>query len=318
MLIIKWNINFENIKTFILLNCMKIEANTWCYKDIENSYLWFIKTPIQLFDSISMQRLVFKWESIKFFIFKNKIEKIKLFKTNTGNFLFIPLDVIWKITCSRFREILSVDDINKQFADFNFQLQFKDDGFIIHVGYSNRIFINLNDSYLDYLNQYKDIIQIFKDKQIDLTIENLGRLLETNKLLLDDFSSINFKYIYKGSIVKSKYSISDIIDNIDFINLKLWSINQSTILSPDEFQFWWNVLGSSKTRFNLTLIHLKFKLLSECLTVLSLCSDCPELEFIFFSYLEADAKNKDEVVEQAKRKFRHKFGFVQILNICKY
>ena len=318
MLRIKWNINFENIKTFILFNCMKIEANAWCYKDIENSYLWFIKNPIQLFDSKSDQRLTFEWESIKFFIFKNKIEKIKPFKTNTGNFLFIPLDVFWQISCSGFREILSVDDINKQFGDLDFQHQFKDNGFIIPAGYSNRIFVNLNDADLDCLSQYKDIIQLFKDKKIDLTIENLGILLETNKLLLDDFSSINFKYSNKRSTVISEYSISNIIDNIDLINLKFWVISKSTILSPDEFQFWWKVLGSSKTRFKLTSINLYFNLLSECLTVLSLCSDCPELESIFFRYLEADTENKDEVVEQAKRKFRHKFGFIQNMNIYKY
>ena len=110
------NINFENIKTLVLLNCRKIEVNARNYKFIINSYLWFIQTPIQLFDSKSEQRMTFQWESIKFFIFKYKITGIKLLKTKTGNFLFIPFDTIWQISCSGFREILNADEINKQFG----------------------------------------------------------------------------------------------------------------------------------------------------------------------------------------------------------
>ena len=203
----------------------------------------------------------------------------------------------------------------KSTSNLDFQHQFKDYSFIVPIGYLNKTFVKLNDVDLDCLNQYKNIIRIFKEKHIDLKIFSLDRLLEINKLLPDDFSSINFKYFNKSKTEISKYSISDIIDNIDLSNLKFIKISKLTILSPDEFKFWWNVLRSRRTRFNLTSIYLKFSLLSECLTVLSLCSDCPELEYVNLWYWEADAENEHEAVEQAKREFRQKFGFIDELEI---
>ena len=77
---------------------------------------------------------IFEWESIKIFIEKededefeiNGIEEVKLLETNTGNFLFIPLNTIHQIEFLGFREILRADDRNKQFADLGAQHQLKE------------------------------------------------------------------------------------------------------------------------------------------------------------------------------------------------
>ena len=320
----------ENIKDLAFLNCTNVDLNV-CSQIKADIYFWFINTPIQLFASKSGQIFTFQWESIKIFIEKyeddyedededekNGIEEVKLLNTNTGNFLFIPLETIGFISCSRFREILNVDDINKQFYNLRVQNRLKLNGLIIPMGYSNRIFIDLNDDDLDYLNQYKDIKTIFKENHIELTIKSLGRLLEIKKLLPDDFSRINFRYnsSYDSTDI-GKYSMSEIKDDPDWINLKFIKISQSSKLLPDEFQFWWNVLRSRRTRFNITSIGLGFRLLSECLTVLSLCSDCPQLEFVFLRYSEADTENEHEVVEHAKFEFIKKFGFILKLRIRK-
>ena len=299
-----WTI--EIIKAVSLLKCTKIEGE-FNNESKLNFELSFKNTQIQLFDSKSDEMLTFEWESIKFKIIKSKIKNVKFLKINANNFLFIPLDTIDNISSLWLREIFNANDINKQFADLSFQHQLNTNGFILPVWYLNKIFIKLNESELNLLNQFKDIIQIFKEKHIELNICSLGKLLKINKLLPNDFSKINFKYFGKRS--------TKIIDNIDLINLKFWEIMQLTILSPDEFQFWWIVLRSSRTRFNLTSICLYFNLLSECLTVLSLCSDCPELESVDLWYSKADVENKNEVIKQAKREFRHKFGFIQKLEI---
>ena len=164
----------------------------------------------------------------------------------------------------------------------------------------------------------KDIYQLFTRKHIEITIRNLKRLLKINRILPNDFSRINFQYHNYNSTEMSEYSISEIMDNPDWINWKFIEIHQLNKLSPDEFQFWWMMLRSGKTRFNLTWIYLKFSLLSECLTVLSLCSDCTELQHVELHYWEADAENEDDAVEQAKREFIQKFGFIQTLTIMKY
>ena len=163
----------------------------------------------------------------------------------------------------------------------------------------------------------KDINQLFTRKHIEIRIENLNSLLKINKLFPDDFSFINFEYEKNFSIKMSEYSISEMMDNSDWINWKFIKIHKSPNLSSDEFQFWWKVLSSKRTRFNLTRISLRFSLLSECLIVLSLCWGCPELQYVTLRYFEADAENEDKAVEQAKREFRQKFELIQILHIRK-
>ena len=185
------------------------------------------------------------------------------------------------------------------------------------MGYSNKIFIKLGNDDLDYLNQYKDMNQIFKERHIGLNINNLDRLLEIKKLLPNDFLSIDFKYIDKQSIKYAEDSISEIIDSPDWSNLKFKEIYQSSILSLERFQFWWKILRSRRTRWSLTSIFLKFSLLSECLTVLTLFWDCPELMSVELRYRKADKENEDEAFENAKREFRQKLGFIPELTLKK-
>ena len=161
------------------------------------------------------------------------------------------------------------------------------------MGYSNRIFIKLYDGQLDYLIQYKDIYKAFKEKQIELTINSLGRLLEINELIPDDFTRINFKYSDRHSAKIEEYSISEIMDDLDWSNLKFNEIFQSSTVLSDEFQFWWMILRSRKTRFNITSINLKLSLLSECLNALSLCLNCPELKSLNLRYEEDDIECVD-------------------------
>ena len=328
ILTIKWNKwTVESIKALTLINCANFNTKFDTKIKID-CYILFENTPIQLFDSNSGQMFIFEWESIKIFIEinefddeyelkKNSIGKVKLLKTNTGNFLFIPLNTILQIQYLGFREISKTDNIYKQFADLGVQHQFKENGLIIPMGYSNRIFIDLNDKNLDYLNQYKNIYKIFKEKQIELTIHDLGRLLEISKLLPDDFSRINFKYYNYDKLIIEEYLISLITNNLNWSNLKFKEICQSSTLSPDGFQFWWMMLRLRRTKFNITSIDLKLSLLSECLSILTLCLNCPELKSVKLRYEEEDIKYKDEVIENAQRQFRQEFGFIQEVEIRK-
>ena len=306
----------ENITAFTLLNCTNLDLK---FSNITmlNFHLLLINTPIKMFDSNSDSRPTIERESIKFFIEKSKLEEIKLFNSITGTFLFIPFETIGRILFSGSREILSEVDINKQFDDLDAELQFYTNGFVVPMRYSNKIFVNFDDSDLYYLNQIKDINQIIKEKHIELTIENLGRWLEINRLWPDDIYKINFKYWYYSSAKIAEYLIPKIMANLDWNNLKFIQICQSSTLSPDEFRFWWKMLHFGKTRFYLASINLKFDLLSECLTVLSLCSGCPELKYVVLRYSEADAENEDKEVKHAKKEFRQKFGFIQKLDIFK-
>ena len=344
-LITDWNEwTVENIKALTLLNWANVDI-TFNSNHYEHISFWFVNTPIQLYDSKADQMLTFEWESIDFSfieeevsvelditgegesnenefkehrIWQRKIEEVKLIETNTGNFLFIPLDTIGSISYSRLWEISSADDISKQFSDLYIDYRFYDDGFIVPLIYSNRILINANDEELkNCLNQCKHIHHMFKQKYLEIKIKSLGRLLEINKLLSDDFSSINSTYRYYDESNIEDNSISEITNSPDWSNLKFINIYNERTLLPDEFQFWWNVLRYRRTRFNLTTIYLMFSLLSECLTVLTLCLGWPELESVKLRYSEADIEDEDEVIEHAKSEFRQNFGIIQRLFIWK-
>ena len=310
----EWSV--ENITAFTLLNCTNLDLK-FSNKTMLNFHLLLINTPIKMFDSKSDQRTTIERESIKFFIDKSKLDKVKLFNSITGTFLFISFETIGRILFSGSREILSDDNINKQFDDLDAELQFYTNGFVIPMRYSNKIFVNFDDSNLNCLNQIIDINQIIKEKHIELVIKNLGRWLEINRLLPDDIYKVIFNYRNYPSEKFAECSIPEIMTNLDWTNLKFIQISKSSTLSPDEFRFWWMMLHFGKTRFYLTSINLKFDLLSECLTVLSLCSDCPELKYVELRYSEADAENEDKAVKHAKKEFRQKFGFIQKLDIFK-
>ena len=72
------NLTSRNIEAFALLNCPNIKAVNSL---LDNSYLLFLDTPIQLFDTYMNWKWTFQWESIRIYIEIDKITKIKLFNT---------------------------------------------------------------------------------------------------------------------------------------------------------------------------------------------------------------------------------------------
>ena len=308
----------RSIKALAKLNCPNINA----YDSFTSrSHLLFLDTSIQLFGSF---KLSFQWESIKFFIEIDKLANIRLCNTDADDdFLFIPTEIVKGIIIRGKRKISGEQDIAEQLADLHIKPRFKSDGLIVPIEYSKRIFNRLDNNELDYLNQIKYIYQVFKEKHIELKIKKFDKLLKINKLLPDDFPNISFRFCnhYIKSIEETEkieeLSMPKMIDNPDLFNLKFIEISKSSILSPNEFSFWWKMLRSTRTRLNLHSISLCFSLLSECLTVLSLCSNCPEIKWVNLQYWEADKKDELETVEHAEREFRQKFGMIRDLNISK-
>ena len=304
-----------NIKALAKLNCPNINA----YDSFKSrSHLLFLDTSIQLFGSF---KLSFQWESIELFIEIDKLAKIRLCNTDADDdFLFIPTKIVKEIIIRGKGKISGEQDIAEQLADLHIKPRFKSDGLIVPIEYSKRIFIRLDDYELDYLNQIKYIYQVFKEKHIVLEIKKFDKLLKINKLLPDDFPNISFRFCNRDieSIEETEeLSMPKIMDNPDLFNLKFTEIYKLSMLSPNEYSFWWKMLRSTRTRLNLFSISLCFSLLSECLTVLSLCSNCPKIEYIDLQYWEADKEDELETIEHAEREFRQKFEMIRKLNISK-
>ena len=292
----------KNIKALSLLNCADIKVDFNKLKDYRYSSFLLANTPLQLFNFKTNQMNTFEWESIKFFIPTCKIAKMKIIKANIGNSLFIPLETIYHIKISRLKEISIEMDINRQFADLKIEPWFEASGFIVPIKYFSKIFIELEDFFTSNNNQLKDFGKLINEKQEKLKLKNLVSLFENFKLVPNVFSQINFNCFEIHLKNIDEYSKLEIMDYPNWISLKNSEIYSRFTLSHEEFDYWWNVLRFKRVRFNLTKIRLCFRLLSECLTVLSLCSDCPELKSIDFTYSKADTKNEHDKVEQAKKR----------------
>ena len=138
---ISWTLN--NIKALTLLNCAEIRFN------FNKNYLLLItlsfsNTPVQLFDSESGERQRFEWESIVIETDQNKFKSGVLFKSDTIDYLFIPLEAIVKITYSGLKAYSSAHDINKQFANLKPQQYFNSSGLIVPLECMTKVFFQVN------------------------------------------------------------------------------------------------------------------------------------------------------------------------------
>ena len=106
-----------------------------------------------------------------------------------------------------------------------------------------------------------------------------------------------------------------LVSSLDLIKLKFFSIFIGHKISSEEIELLWELLCSRRTKFCLSKIYAEFNYLSECLTVLSHCTECPELNSINFEYSSSDAENEEEVVKNAIFDFRKKFGFIANLKL---
>ena len=159
--------------------------------------------------------------------------------------------------------------------------------------------------------------QIFKARHIDWEVGSLSTLLDINKLLPDHFSRINFTCkCYTPTKITNELFLK-MMDSPELIESRFSWMHWSVLLPSKELDLIWKMLRSRRTRFSITSINLKLKLLSECLTVLSVCADWPELNSVELRYLEAEGKNKQKKIKHAKREFKMIFGPIQKLVIVK-
>ena len=309
---------FENIKALPLLNCTNVNV----YPSVKNkNFFWFdlsfSSTTIRFCDSKSDQILNFEWESVTFGIDWDNFIKIKLFETSTSNYLVIPSEDIEKAEYSGLKAISSTHELNKQFANLDIKQQEEYSWLIVNLRNLIKLYFGLDEDPIKLSDSSQQVLnQIMKARHIDWIIQDLRELLEVNKFLPDHFSRINFIF-YSNFRIRENFT-SETMKTLDYIDPKFSKIKWYFKLDPNEFQLWWKILGSHRTRFNLTSIQLKFKVLSECLTVLSLCAECPELESIHLEYLESDIKNEQQIVEEAKGELRSKNRFIRKLEIIKY
>ena len=325
LLINNSNWSFEDLRTFFSLNLKNINIEFEIYWDYSISLI-FSNSPILLFNFDSKQKIHLIWESVDLDIQKEGYEKIVSLKINANDcinshFLFVPFVSVGNLNISGFKTI-SISSSSK------FELEFENLiskspshtwGFLFPLEHLNRTLFNNDDQFFDLLKTNYDVSKrILSARYLNWTIKFLDDLLEIKESFPDLVSHINYSLSNWSRSTFLRSITTDIINGIILIDPKFKVISFNGILSPQEFKLIWSLLDSNKIKFNIWSIQLGFNLLSEWLTVLSLLSNCTELESIYFFFSTSDVDNEQESIKTAANQFRSKYRFMKSLKIAKF
>ena len=293
---------------------------------IENENEWdlileltFLNTPIIILNDSSDQKISHTCESIKFFIYKEGLQNIALLKGDTKNCkvsdsLFIPFSSVQTSEFSSFNTAINPLEFTEQFGYYS--SEYRDSGFIVPLKNLDQACFYDHEELVSQLKANQNLAsQIFKSRIAGLRISYLDNLLEIKNMFPQDFSNINYSFNNYSQENILKDSEERIIDYLNSNEPKFSELYLLPNLSVSEFKLIWELLRSQRTKFSLLRVILKLNLLSECLALLPLCADCPELKFIRLFYSESDVENEQEAIDSASRKFRSKFGFISELSI---
>ena len=314
------NRSFNNIKQVSLLECIHVDVQLSTKHDQDTFWLSFSNTPLIYLNYSSDQRLNLICETASFNIINNEISKLSLLKWDKSSSkdsycLAIPLNSIENIRLSKFKRIESSDEFDHLLALLNAKILDKAEGFVIPLKNLYRTNIQARSyKFFSYINSNKPVAkEIMKARHISCDIAFFNYLTKIKQLFPEYVYRANYTIFNSfESLLENSWSY-EFIDDQDFNKLSFSSIKIYLTLSDRDFEFICKLLSSNKTRFRLSYIWLNFKKLSEWLTVLDLCEECPQLEYIYLKYSDQDLESslKDEAIS----KFRMKFWFIRELKI---
>ena len=285
--------------------------------------LKFIKPPIMFVDFDSKKILSFTWKCVSLRIYEQGFKNVVLLNTDKINpefsgLLFIPSDSVNDLSLRKFKKTSSLLDLDHQFK-YNEESIPKSNGFIFPIKYLEwTYFENIEYDILDQLKEnYIVTKEILNAKHVDLPIIYFDHVFKINELFSNG-AHINYSLNdqFNRSVIKNIDAVMSV--DFDLIQPKFSKIQIDHKLSANEFKLVWSLLCSRRTRFSISFVDIWCSLLSECLSVLSLCGDCPELASIYLTYTESDLDHGLEVIKKTIKNFKHKFGFITVLEINKH
>ena len=269
-----------------------------------------------LVDSNSNHQL--KCKSVTF-VCKKDLQSLILLKS-TGSqvqnpdYIFIPFTSVSDLKLSRYEAVQISVESKDQFAYSNSDHQFLCNGFIIPLKNLDNTFWNSKFEDIFDILQVNQVIadQIFKTHRVSWQVGFLSHLIKIKQLMPDHYCRNSYTIYNYSLAIKEQIIKNSLIKSWNFSEFSVLSIEIHLKLLPEEFERICEILSSSKTKFKLKNILLIFSKLSECLTVLNLCADCPELKSIQFDFYEEDVKwDENKLIEN----FRRTNGIIQKLKI---
>ena len=216
------------------------------------------------------------------------------------------------------KEIIVVanrSELNEQFRNINTE-SLMNSGLIVPCKHLDHTQFYENDKLFEILNANQEFTnQIITARCVDWRIQYVDDIIKINEMYPHLVSHVyDLFYCSRSGSIAKNIEI-DLIDELHLIEPRVKDITIRHTLSPYELKLVSVLLCSRRTKFNLRKIILYFKFLSECLSTLSLCADCTELESVEFEYSEVDIDKENEFVINSVQEFKEKFGFIKKLTI---
>ena len=213
--------------------------------------------------------------------------------------------------------ISTINHWDQYFSCFDSQFLNKNNGFVVPLKFINNVnFYKNEDDIYSQIGSNRIITNtLLGTRKSNMSIEVFDDLLNIKELLPDYVSHITYSLDNRCEETWLRNIGVETVSNLNQIKPKFSSICISQKISSEEVELLWELLCSRRTKFCLSKIYANFNYLSECLTVLSLCAECPELNSINFGYSSSDAENEEETIKNAIFDFRKKFGFIANLNL---
>ena len=284
-----------------------------------NLKLKFEITPIALFDWSSNNQSNYMCESLFIYATLSQFDDIILVKVKDKNhrdlnYLYFAFKWISRIEISEFKIESNEIRLDQRFPN---DVLFKNDGILVPVNNLNQSMLNYWDSQLfKIFAESSDLItHILKAKHLSWEIRFINDFTKISHLVPEHYSRI--KYSINSNKLWSNSWISDELDNLYQSEYSISEISIESQLSEFEFKLLSKILAWDKTRFSLSSISVVFEKLSECLEILRLCSECPELNEVNFSYFEVDVEDEQHCVNLAVQELNRKVGFVERIRVYK-
>ena len=316
--------SFDDIKSYLSLNSPNLEIvfqniNLGSFYN-EKFKLTFLNWPILIFDRDSNQKLHLICQSVELKIHRKGFKEIISLNTNIDNnnssdYLFVPLAQFGHLWLFNFKKITDTYELDEWYEHFWNSRSNKNSGFIIPIKKLDHMYYDKEIILTHLRANQRTTKDIFKARRVDLPIYLLDDILEIKELSSGDVSHINFSFENKDETTIFRNTKTWIMNDLSSINPKFSKIHVDHTLSAEEFSLIWEILSSRRTRFCLSYISLELNNLWECLVVLSLCIDCPELQYISLSYLKSDFENTEHAIANTVTNFRKKFGFIEYINL---
>ena len=314
---LKWS--YATFKMLFSLNSENIEAE-FSYYSSKSHMLKFTEVNLAIFDSIQNHSMKLMRRSIIIKVAEEGFKEIRLLKANKYAFsdsdcLVIPLTSILKLMIFDY-EVDKISTKNDNQLDLINEDTDISQGLIIPV---NQLSLATFDSSF-WFNSWKEefIVNelLRKARKVNWIVNDLNEITKIENIFPDDFYRIKSSF-YTNNFINSENN-QEI--GLGDIQRRFYKSSFSSDFSNSfkvDFYIIWNLLISRRTIYNITGVKLNLDLLSECLTVLSLCEKCPELKSVSLTFRKWDKKDEKETIDSAIKEFRRNFGFIQFIEIYK-